>query len=145
MVQITREQLESYQSMQEEIKELNYNLQNLGDGNSMMASSTINDYRSGYPVPQAVVGVDWDKVDRLYNRYTNRITKLKKECELIEDYIEGIDDSMTRRIFRFRFLEGLPLKIIEKNVHLDKSNISRKIDIFLKSQRTQQTQHYNNT
>ncbi len=132
MGQITREQLEAYRSMQEEIRELNYKLQHLGDDDTMMASSTVNDYRSGYPVPQAVVGVDWDKVDRMYDRCVTRMEKLKKECEAIEEYIEGIGDSMTRRIFRMYFIDGLTQRQISREIHFDKSTVGRKIDKFLK-------------
>ena len=142
---MTRKQLEAYRSMQEEISELKYKLQHLGEGDSMINNSTIMDYRSGYPIPQAVVGVDWDKLGKLRERYISRIAQLQKECDGVEAYIEGIEDSITRRIFRMRFIDGLSLKQIGRTVHLDKSNISRKIENFLKSQRTQQMQHYNNT
>ncbi len=133
MEQMTKERLEAYQSMQEEIRELKYKLQHLGEGESMVDSSTINDYRSGYPVPQAVVGVDWDKVDRLYDRYMNRIAKLQKECDLVEEYIENIEDSVTRRIFRMYYLEGMSQKDVGVAVHIDRSRVSRKIDNFFKN------------
>ena len=141
---MTREQLESYRSMKDEIQELNYKLEHIMEDDTMIGSSTILDYRSGFPVPQGVVGIDWDRYYRLKKQYTLRAEKLKKECELVEAYIEAIDDSMIRRIFRMYFVEGLSQKQIGRNVHLDKSNVSRKIDNFLKSQHTQQMQRYNN-
>ena len=128
---MTREQLKSYISMKAEIKELEDKIK-FPDNEVMIGSSVINDYRSGYPVPQAVVGVDWDKVQRTENRYRKRIAELEKECRSIEDFIENISDSMTRRIFRMYYIEGIPQVLIGKAVHLDKSNVSRKIDNFLK-------------
>lgn len=145
MEQMTKERLEAYQSMQEEVRELKYKLQHLGEGESMVDSSTINDYRSGYPVPQAVVGVDWDKVDRLYDRYMNRIAKLQKECNLVEEYIESIEDSVTRRIFRMYYLEGMSQKDVGVAVHIDRSRVSRKIEIFLKTHTKHKKHSYNNT
>lgn len=141
---MTREQLKSYRSKKEEIAELEEKLKNLSGDDSFTCSSVINNYNSGYPVPQAVVGMDWKRYDRCRKQYALRAEELKRECESVEAYIESIEDSMVRRIFRMYFLEGLSQKQIGKYVHLDKSNVSRKIEIFLKSQRTQQTQRYNN-
>lgn len=142
---VTREKLESYKSMKEEIAELTYKLNHLGEGNGMISSSVIKDYRSGYPVPQAIVGVDWEQYDRLKERYKHRIRDLVNECTEIEEFTEGISDSMDRRIFRMYYIEGRSQREIGKAVHLDKSNVSRKIEKILKSQRTQQMQRYNNT
>ena len=145
MGQVTREKLESYKSMKEEIAELTYKLNHLGEGEGMIGSSVIKDYRSGYPVPQAIVGVDWEQYDRLKDRYEHRIRDLVNECTEIEEFTEGISDSMDRRIFRMYYIEGRSQREIGKAVHLDKSNVSRKIEKYSKSQRTQQKQRYNNT
>lgn len=128
---MTRESLESYRSKKAEIAELHNALLHIGDGDTMFGHDTILDYRSGYPVPQAVVGVDWDKVSKTENRYLNRLNVLKEECQEVEDFVESISDSLTRRIFRMYYVEGLSQKEIARNVHMDKSSISRKIDKFL--------------
>lgn len=138
---MTREQLESYRSMKDEIQELNYKLEHIMEDDTMIGSSTILDYRSGFPVPQGVVGIDWDRYYRLKKQYTLRAAKLKKECELVEAYIEAIDDSMIRRIFRMYFLEGKKQKEIGRLTHMDRSVVSRKINDFLKvAHKTQKTQ-----
>lgn len=130
---ITKKQLENYHSNKEEIAELKYKLQHLGKGDAMVGNSTIFDYRSGYPVPQAVVGVD---MDRFYSRkahYENLINRLEKECREVEEFIENIPDSLTRRIFRMYYIEGMSQKAIADKVNLDRSRISRKIDKYLKN------------
>lgn len=129
---MTRKELEEYWSNKEEIKELQYKLDHLGQGDSMMGNDTILDYRSGYPMPQAVVGVDWDKVYRLENRYQMRINMLKEECSEIEEFIEGIEEGLTRRIFRQCFLEGRTQEQVSKALHISQSNISKKISNFFK-------------
>lgn len=128
---MTRELLESYRSKQGEIIELKDRLLRLGKGESMIDSDTILDYRKGYPIPQAVVGVDEKKVERMKARYHTRISILEKECQEVEDFIEDISDSMIRRIFRMYYLEGLPQKDIALNVHMDRSGISKKINEYL--------------
>lgn len=131
---MTRKQLESYVSKKAEIAELHNMLLHLGDGDTMFGNDTILDYRKGYPVPQAVVGVDWDKVGRTEDRYLKRISELKLECKEIEEFIENISNSLTRRIFRMRYIDGLSQKEISKNVHMDRSSISKKINRFLEKE-----------
>ena len=128
---MTKELLESYRSKQAEIAELQNALLHIGDGKDMIDNDTVLDYRSGYPMPQAVVGVDWDKVYRKEKRYQNRIGALKEECQEVEDFVENISDSMTRRIFRMYYVEGLSQKDIAGNVHMDRSSISKKIKDYL--------------
>ena len=127
-----REQLERYLSQKEEIRELRYKLEHLGEGDSLIGNSTIFDYSTGYPKPQAVVGYDYNKERRLRAQYSTRLAKLRYDCEETEQWIEAIPDSQTRRIFRMRFLEGMILEQIGKKMHVDKSTVSRKIDNFLK-------------
>ena len=127
-----REQLERYLSQKEEIRELRYKLEHLGEGDSLVGNSTIFDYSTGFPRPQAVVGYDYNKEWRLRERYKTRLEKLKADCEETEQWIEAIPDSQTRRIFRMRFLDGMILEQIGKKMHVDKSTVSRKIENFLK-------------
>ena len=103
------------------------------NGNSAFISKpdTILDYHSGYPVPQAIVGIDWKKVDRTEKRYQKRIEELEKECEEVEQFIENITDSLTRRIFRMYFTEGMRMKDISKVVHIESSGVSKRIRRFL--------------
>ena len=127
-----REQLERYRSQKEEIRELRYKLEHLGEGDSLIGNSTIFDYSNGFPRPQAVVGYDYKKESSLRERYSTRLEKLRQDCNETEQWVEAIPDSQMRRIFRMRFLEGMILEQIGKKMHVDKSTVSRKIENFLK-------------
>lgn len=129
---MTKELLDSFKSKKEEIAELNEKLFHLGEGDTMMDNDTILDYRKGYPVPRPVIGINWDKINRRKKRYQKRINELNEECQEVEDFIENISDSLTRRIFRMYYVEGLSQKDIAKNVHMDRSGISKKISEYLK-------------
>ena len=145
MVVMEREQLERYLSQKEEIRELRYKLEHLGEGDSLIGNSTIFDYSTGYPRPQAVVGYDYNKERRLRERYETRLEKLQVDCEETEQWIEAIPDSQTRRIFRMYYLEGETQQKIGKKLHLDQSSVSRKIENFLKLHSTHKIHNYNNT
>lgn len=126
-----RELLESYKSKKEEIQELEYKLEHVKDNDAGVGVSVINDYRSGYPHPQAVVGCDYELIEKRISNYKNRIEKLKVECAEVEEFIEAIDDSIMRRIFRMYYVDGLKQKEIGKRVHMDRSNVSIRINKFL--------------
>lgn len=132
-MEMDREQLESYRSKRDEIQELRYKLNHLDDDGSMIGHSTILNGNYYPPKPETVVGYDYEKSTRLRNRYTNCIAKLQKECEEIEEWIEQIPESLTRRIFRMVFIESMKQQQVAKKVHLSQSSISEKISNFLKS------------
>ena len=136
-----REQLERYRSQKDEIWEIEYKLEHLGEGDSLVGNSTIFDYTTGFPRPRAVVGHDYEREQRLRDQYKARLEKLEADCEETERWIEAISESQTRRIFRMRFLEGQTQRKIGEKLHLDRSRISRKIDDYLKNAHKAQNAH----
>lgn len=129
---MTREQLERYLSQKEEIRELRYKLEHLGEGDSLVGNSTIFDYSTGFPRPQAVVAYDYNREWRLRAQYSTRLEKIKFDCEETEQWIEAISDSQMRRIFRMYYLEGETQKRIGERLHIERSTVSKKIEAFLK-------------
>ena len=140
-MEMTKKKLEDYRSKKAEIKELQYKLSHLGSGDSLIGNDVIMDYRKGYPIPQSVVGYDFEKEKRLRESYEKRIQKLRAECLEVEMWIEDIPDSLIRRIFRMHYVDGMTQKEISKIIHLDRSRISRKIDDFLKNAHKAQNAH----
>lgn len=132
MTAMEREQLERYRSQKEEIRELQYKMDHLGEGDSMVGNTIIFDYKKGFPRPQAVVGHDHERERHLRERYETRMAKLQADCEETEQWVEGITDSQTRRIFRMRFLEGDTQRKIGEKLHMDRSTVSKRIEAFLK-------------
>lgn len=137
---MTRQQLEQYKSKKEEIGELEAYIRKLGSSESLMGSSTVFDYRTGYPKPQAVVGVDRAEFWRKKEQYDKKIQQLKAECEEAERFVEGIEDSLTRRIFRMYFLDGARQEDIAAAVHMHRSRISIKISDFFKKAHKEQNE-----
>ena len=135
MEQMTRERLAAYRSNKAEILELDYMLQNRWKYDTMIGNDVVFDYSRGYPMPRSVVGFDQDKYERLQDRDLKRKERLEKECEEVEQFVEAIQDSMTRRIFRIYYIDGrVPVnqEEVSRKVHLERSTISKKIDNYLK-------------
>ena len=129
---MTLEYLRSYKSKKEEIDELAYKLDHIADDDNLVGNDVIFDYRSGYPQPQAVVGTDQEKYHRLSRRWRNRKTLLEEECLQVEEFVESISDSPTRRIFRMCYLDGYTQKQVADKMNLDRSTVTKKIDKYLK-------------
>lgn len=131
---MTKDRLLAYRSKREEIRELEYTLENRWKSETLIGNNVIFDYSKGYPMPQSVVGFDYKRYERLQNRDLRRKSELEKECAEIEDFVDQIQESITRRIFKIYFIDGkkpVKQKEVAKKVHLDQSNVSRKIDEYL--------------
>lgn len=138
---ITKELLQGYRSKKAEIQELDYILKNRWRDEALIGNDVIFDYSTGYPMPQAVVGFDYEKYKRLQERDQRRKEQLEQECAEIEDWVETIPDSLTRRIFRMCFIDGRRQKDVAKAVHLERSVVSRKIDGYMKVAHKTQKAH----
>jgi len=132
MEEMTKERLEKYRSKKAEIPELRRKLADLGKGDSLIDNDVIMDYRKGYPRPQSVVGYDYEREVKLRETWEKKIERLEKECLEVELWIEEISDSLTRRIFRMKYVDGMTQQQIARKLHMDQSNISKKISKFLK-------------
>lgn len=129
---MTKEILQSYRSKKDEIVELDWVLRHRWQDEGLIGNDVVLDYRDGYPRPQGIVGFDYGEYDRRQKRDRIRKEALEKECAEIEEWVEAIPDSLTRRIFRMMYIQGRKQKQVAKAVHLDQSSVSRKIDEYLK-------------
>lgn len=129
---MTRKQLEEYRSNRDEIRELEYRLAHLGEDETLIVSSVVMDYRTGFPRPRTVTGIDENEYGRRRRMYQATLTRIRGECEEVEQWIEQIPDALTRRIFRMRFVDGLTQREIGKRVYLSQASVSEKISAFLK-------------
>lgn len=135
-MEMTKERLSAYRSNRDEIKELTWILENRWKSDSMIHVDTILNYSKGYPIPEGIVGFNKDKYERLQNRDLKRKEWLKKENEEIEEFVNKIEESQIRRIFRLYFLDGyknINQTEVAKKIHIDRSRVSRKIDEYLKN------------
>ena len=134
-MEITKELLNTYRSKKDEIREIEWRLNNRWRDDNMIGNDVILDYSKGYPMPQSVVGFDQEKYERQQDKDIRRKLGLEKECEAMEEFVYSIQDSITRRIFLMSFLEKRKKsqREIAKKTHIDQSNVSRKIDEYLKN------------
>ena len=140
-MEMTKERLEEYKSKKAEIAELQIKLSSLGKGDSMIGNSVILNGQVYPPRPESVVGFDGKKYERLRKKYSDRLAELERDCSEVEEWIEEIPDSLTRRIFRMYYVDGMTQQQVANEIGLDRSRISRKIDDFLKNAHKAQNAH----
>ena len=144
MEAMTKERLEAYRSSKMEILELEYTLNTRWKSDTMIGNDVIFDYSKGYPMPQSVIGFDQKRYERLQERDLKRKEFLETECAEIEDFVDGIKDSLIKRIFRMYFIDGrrnVTLEEVGKKVHMGRSGVGKKIDKFLKVSRNSPNSH----
>ena len=124
---MTREKLEDYKSKKAEIQELEAKLRDLPGSESLIGNSVVMDYRKGYPQPQSVVGYDYDLERRRREHWEKRLDGLRAEVAEVEGWIEGIPDSLTRRIFRMYYCDDMKQNKIAKKVHMSQQAVSSKL------------------
>lgn len=124
-----------YRSKKAEIIELRNRLDHLNEYelDEAVVSDVINDYRKGYPQPTAISGIDYGRVSRLRSKYVMKILKLQSDCVEVEEAINDIQESLTRRIIRSYYVEGINQQGIASRVHMDQSAVSRTIKKFIEN------------
>ena len=70
-------------------------LNEMQQGDAGIGSSTIFDYREGFPRPQAVIGFDREK----FERRKKRLEEKEQQVAVVEEWIEGIEDDRARLVF----------------------------------------------
>ncbi len=128
---MSKKRLEAYRSERQEIEELKHKFRNLKP-DDYVGNSVIMDYRSGFPSPQSVVGVDMDAYRTRQSRLMTEISRLERRCQEVEQWIDTIPDSTTRRIFRLYYEDGHGQQAIAKIMHIDQSVVSRRINNYIK-------------
>lgn len=98
---MTKKDLAQYRSLCDEILELETSIKKNTEHSTVRGSDTEFPYLSH---PMQVSGVQ-DTTDN--QKTLIKVRKLKLKKQEIESFIENIEDSLTRRIFRLRFIEGM--------------------------------------
>ena len=109
---MTIERLESYKKLKKEIAILRWDLNEMNTTEAGLGSSVIKDYTKGFARPQAVVGFD----DERYKRKRRLLDKKEAEAEEIRNWVGAIEDTVTRKVFEYFYLDGLPWKEIAKRL-----------------------------
>ncbi len=97
---MTKKELEQYRSVVAEIRETEERIK----------ENTVTDTVSGsdaeFPYTKHSMSVAGLEKNEYSNMLLARRNKLQRQRRKVERYVDGIEDSLTRRIFRMRYIEG---------------------------------------
>lgn len=138
---MTEQELRQYKAVKNEILDLNRRIEETKQTETV-SLGTVRGSSSHFPyIPQTfkVVGIEPEdmvqkqkEVSKLLKQREAKRDELLKIQKEIEDYINGIPDSITRMIFRMYFLDGLNQIEIGRKAGYDQGTVSRKIKNYLK-------------
>jgi len=127
---LTIEQLKQYRDLKNEIADLEQRIENAIVMDSVQGSDT--------EFPHILHSVKLEGVPNGNNTYRVQLLEAKLKCKAlfneINDFINSIEDSQLRRIFRYRFIDERSNQWIALKLgYLDEGTIQRKINKVLQS------------
>ena len=135
----TKELLKQYCDLQKEIKELEQRIEHLRNKQPRVVSDTVKGSSKHYPYIErtfVITGFEQDNREQKLERLNNILYKRKAKCgEMaleIEEFINNIPDSRTRRVFTLRYIDRLNwLPIARKTGGYDESYARKIHDRYL--------------
>ncbi len=123
--------LRQYNDLKEEIKDLEKRIKNLENYKVEHDKVTgSNPYFPYQPRSFTIEGYNIQDIDKV-NRLKNILIKRKQKCEdlilEIEKFISNIPDSRTRRVFQYRYIEGLEWRPIARRIGRHDESYPRKM------------------
>ena len=85
------------------IKILEAEIRDMETTDAGMGSDTVLDYRSGVGVPTKITGFEWDK----YEERKDQLERYRQEEAEVREFVESIQDPLTRQVFQLRVYNGL--------------------------------------
>lgn len=130
---MTERELRQYRKIKKEIEDLERRIEKEEEKEEQIVKGVVKGSSKRFPYLNTRMSVDiyepvqYDKSCKLIKKMSDKVMELQKAAEQIEDFIETIKDSEVRQILRYRFIDGLTQQEIAMLLHMDQSNVSRKI------------------
>lgn len=135
-----KEELGKYRALKREVEQLEDRINKLcaKSDDIPVVKGKVKASSPAFPYTEHRVSVQMslpeaaDRISRLMRIYERRKEEAEEAMLRIEQYISSIADSEIRQIFQMRFIDGMKQEIIAKNMKMDRSSVSKKINAYLK-------------
>lgn len=137
--ELTERELKQYSKLKKEIKDLQRRIKKEQEKESLIVAGKVKGSSKYFPYiernfpVEIYEPIEYDRSCKLIRIMEEKQKELQELVEQIESFVESIEDSELRLIFRYRFLDNLTQEEISKKVCLDRSRVSRKISDYLKN------------
>lgn len=136
---MTEIELRQYASIKKEIADLEKRIEKEYSKEIAVVAGKVKGSLACFPYTEVRTSVLLDDPTELAARDKLIAIREKKKKELIdkaleiETFINSIEDSELRMIFKYRFIDGMKQVEVAKLVSLDRSRVSRKISDYLQN------------
>lgn len=148
MIPLDKKRLEDYRLLEQQIQALEQQISELENRAAQYEHATVKGSNPEFPYQPVTfhsqgynIRYDEKKRDRIW-KLKGKLTIQKAEAEKqrieIMEWIADIQDTTARLIFTYKYIDGLTYRQIGRKLHIDQSNVCRKIDNYFKSQQIQQ-------
>lgn len=134
---MTKTELEQYCKLKKEVKTLMWRLDKLQGKDVPVVAGKVQSSDSDFPFLPLRVSVEMhdpainSKVKETVTLLQTRLKKCTEQMLRTEEFIDDIPDSELRQIFELRYIDGMKLRDISKELNQDLSGIGKKITAYL--------------
>ena len=134
---MTEMELKQYRNIIKEIQDLDKRIDQLYEKEIGAVATRVKGSSKTFPYTEVRTSVIVDNPlevaarDRLIASRKKKREQLQTVALEIEQYIDDIEDSELRLIFKYRFMDGMKLNDIAEEVSLDRSVIGKKIRKYI--------------
>ena len=128
---MTKKQLQQHRALKREIEELDKKILQEQKKEISVTQEKVKASMKDFPYIE-IYNAEQAYISRkLINEYQKRKLKAEKETLEIETFISSISDAEIRLMFQYSFIDGMKQREIAKKLHMERSNISKKITEIL--------------
>lgn len=134
---MTEKDLKQYRNIIKEIQDLDNRIDQLYDKELGAVSAKVKGSSKSFPYTEVRTSVIIDDPKEVAARDRLIAARKKKKDQLqniafeMERFVDDIEDSELRLIFKYRFIDGMKLNDIADEISLDRSVIGKKIRKYM--------------
>lgn len=133
-----KEELEQYVKLKMEVRSLWERVNRLRTREVPIVAGKVQASAKDFPWTQVRESVQMydprinDGINKAIDLLGKRIERCNAEMLMVEEFIDGIQDSELRQIFQLRYIDGMRLWEIAEQMNMERSGIGKKINAYLK-------------
>ncbi|MCI8717949.1 MAG: sigma-70 family RNA polymerase sigma factor [Lachnospiraceae bacterium] len=128
---MTKKQLQQHRALKREIEELDKKILQEQKKEISVTQEKVKASMKDFPYIEIYNAEQAYISKKLINEYQKRKLKAEKETLEIETFISSISDAEIRLMFQYSFIDGMKQREIAERLHMERSNISKKITEIL--------------
>lgn len=125
-----RKDLEKLRQLKTEADDLKKRAESVKFNPTELTTDTVNDYRTGKPIPIAITGYGDPKYQSLRQHYWNLYNQLTDKILSIEMDVANLPDAEIRQIIRLYYFDGVSQEDIAERLGYTQQTVSNRLKDF---------------